>query len=72
MQDTGGSGFGTVKFTGTKSFGCKSLRFFHKEFSYKVHHGFLASPQLLNFLAKWAKHTSDALHRATKLLMSYF
>ena len=70
MQGTGGSGFGTVKFTGTKSFGCKLVRFFHKKNSYEVHHGFLASPQLLNVLARWAKHTSDALHRATKLLMS--
>lgn len=30
MQGTGGSGFGTVKFTGTKMFGCKLAKFFHK------------------------------------------
>lgn len=70
MQGAGESGFGTVRFTGTKNFGCKLVRFFHKKFSYEVHHGFLASPQLLNTPARWAKHTSDGLHRAAELLMS--
>lgn len=36
MLDTGGSGFGIVKFTGTKSFGCKLVRLFLLKFSYKV------------------------------------
>lgn len=51
MLDIRGSGFGIVKFTGTKSFGCKLVRLFLKKFSYKVHHKFLARPQLLNILA---------------------
>lgn len=70
MQGTGGSRFGTLKFTETKNIGSKIVRFLHKKFSYMVHHRLLARPQLLNILAKWAKHPSNALHRAIKLLMS--
>lgn len=70
MQGTGESGFGTVKFTGRKAFGCELVRSFNKKFSYKLHHGFPAIPQHLSRLPRWAKHISDALHRAANLFMS--